>query len=268
MFDTIIAYETVIRLSVFAGMLLVMATAEIVWPRRDALFGRLRRWPSNLGIVVVNSAVLRLVMPVMAVGAALWAEGAGIGILNWLQVPWWLSLLVAVVALDLSVWFQHVVTHRVPLLWRLHRMHHADLDFDVTTGLRFHPIEIVLSMLWKIVVVVLLGAPAAAVVVFEVLLNAGALFSHANLRLPSGVDRVLRAVIVTPDVHRVHHSVVPSETHSNFGFCFIWWDRLFSTYREAPAAGHDAIKIGLPILREPDELRLDRMLTQPFRNKP
>lgn len=265
MTDALVANEAGVRLALFLSILTVLALVEVLSPRRTPAFGRARRWPANLGIVALDAIVLRIVLPVAAVGAALMAEASGIGLFHFLGVPWWIALPLAVLLLDLSVWAQHVATHRIPLLWRLHRMHHADLDFDVTTGLRFHPIEIVLSMVWKIAVVVALGAPAAAVVVFEVLLNAGSLFSHANLRLPARVDAVLRRVIVTPDMHRVHHSTEPAETHSNFGFCFSWWDRLFGTYRAEPRAGHDAMTIGLPVFRDPAELRLDRMLTQPFR---
>jgi sterol desaturase/sphingolipid hydroxylase (fatty acid hydroxylase superfamily) len=265
MSEFLIHHETAVRLGVCVALLALVAAAEVIWPRRRQLLGRAARWPSNLGIVVVDALALRLFLPVAAVGAALWAESAGVGLLNWLGAPWWIAFPVAILALDLSVWAQHVATHRIPVLWRLHRVHHADLDFDVTTALRFHPIEIVLSMVWKIMVVVALGAPAAAVVLFEVLLNAGALFSHGNLKLPAWLDRSLRVVLVTPDMHRVHHSVVPAETHSNFGFCFAWWDRLFGTYRPEPAAGQEAMTIGLPVFRDPGESRLDRLVTQPFR---
>jgi sterol desaturase/sphingolipid hydroxylase (fatty acid hydroxylase superfamily) len=264
--DALLANEPVIRLVAFAGVLAVMAALEALLPRRRRSFGRARRWPNNLGIVVVDTIVLRLVFPTAAVGVALVVEARGVGLLPWLGLPTPLAVLVAIVLLDLAIYLQHVLFHAVPALWRLHRMHHADLDFDVTTGLRFHPVEILLSMVIKLMVVVALGAPAVAVLVFEVLLNATSMFNHANLRLPAWLDRTLRLVLVTPDMHRVHHSAVPRETDSNFGFNLALWDRLFGTYRAQPAAGHDAMTIGLDRFRDPGELRLDRMLTQPLRD--
>jgi sterol desaturase/sphingolipid hydroxylase (fatty acid hydroxylase superfamily) len=201
--------------------------------------------------------------------AVAWAEivaAHGFGLLHLVALPQPLSLLVAVVLLDLAIWAQHVVFHRVPLLWRLHRMHHADVDLDVTSGARFHPIEILLSMVVKFAVIALLGAPAAAVLAFEVLLNACAMFNHANVRIAAPVDALLRRLVVTPDMHRVHHSVVRAETDSNFGFCLSWWDRIFGTYRAQPAAGQYAMTIGLETFRAPEEARLDRLVTQPFRD--
>ena len=192
------------------------------------------------------------------------AQERGWGLFNNLELPAALAIVVSAIALDLLIYLQHVMFHAVPALWRLHRMHHADLDIDVTTGARFHPIEIVLSMLIKLAAVAVLGAPAVAVVIFEVLLNATAMFNHANLRLPEGVDRFLRLVVVTPDMHRVHHSIVPAETNSNFGFNLPWWDRLLGTYRAQPAAGHEAMTIGIEQFRTPKDLRLDRLLVQPF----
>ena len=264
--NALLAHEPLIRLSVFAGILALMAGLEAWLPRRRRSAGRWLRWPGNLGVVVLDSLVLRLVFPTAAVGLALALEGRGVGLLPWLGLPQPLAVLLAVVLLDLAIYLQHVMFHAVPLLWRLHRMHHADLDFDVTTGLRFHPVEILLSMVIKLMVVVALGAPAVAVLVFEVLLNATAMFNHANLRLPQRLDRVLRLVLVTPDMHRVHHSVVPRETNSNFGFNLAAWDRIFGTYRAQPAAGHEAMTIGIEQFRDPRELRLDRMLTQPLRD--
>lgn len=263
--NSLLAHEPLIRLAVFAGILALMAGLEAWLPRRQRSAGRWLRWPSNLGVVVVDSLVVRLVFPTAAVGLALALEGRGVGLLPWLSVPQPLAILLAVVLLDLAIYLQHVMFHAVPALWRLHRMHHADLDFDVTTGLRFHPVEILLSMVVKLMVVVALGAPAVAVLVFEVLLNATAMFNHANLRLPERLDRLLRLVLVTPDMHRVHHSVVPRETNSNFGFNLAVWDRIFGTYRAQPAAGHEAMTIGIEQFRDPRELRLDRMLTQPLR---
>lgn len=264
--NVLLAQEALIRLSVFAGILALMAGLEAWLPRRRRSATRWLRWPGNLGVVVLDSLVLRLVFPTAAVGLALALEGRGVGLLPWLGLPQPLAVLLAVVLLDLAIYLQHVMFHAVPLLWRLHRMHHADLDFDVTTGLRFHPGEILLSMVIKLMVVVALGAPAVAVLVFEVLLNATAMFNHANLRLPERLDRVLRLVLVTPDMHRVHHSVVPRETNSNFGFNLAAWDRIFGTYRAQPAAGHEAMTIGIGQFRDPRELRLDRMLTQPLRD--
>ncbi|MGH7001988.1 MAG: sterol desaturase family protein, partial [Stellaceae bacterium] len=222
------------------------------------------RWPSNLGIAALNSAILRLTSLIAAVGFAALAERHGWGLLNNLALPGWTRIVLAVVLLDLAVYLQHVMFHAVPALWRLHRMHHADLDFDVTTGARFHPIEILLSMAFKLAVVAALGAPAAGVLVFEVILNATSMFNHGNVTLPARLDRLLRWIVVTPDMHRVHHSVVPNETNSNFGFNLPWWDRLLGTYRAQPAAGHRGMTIGLDAFRDPAQLRLDRMLVQPF----
>lgn len=265
--DSLLANEPLIRLAVFVGVLTLMAGLEALFPRRPRAAGRWLRWPNNFGVVVVDSLIVRILFPTAAVGIALAMEGRGVGLLPWLGIPQPLAILFAIVVLDFAIYLQHVMFHAVPLLWRLHRMHHADLDFDVTTGLRFHPVEIVLSMVIKLMVVVALGAPAVAVLIFEVLLNATAMFNHANLRLPGWVDRALRLVLVTPDMHRVHHSVVPRETNSNFGFNLAVWDRIFGTYRAQPAAGHDAMTIGIQQFRDPRELRLDRMLTQPLRDE-
>jgi sterol desaturase/sphingolipid hydroxylase (fatty acid hydroxylase superfamily) len=264
MSNFILAHEPSIRLIFFAGVLAVMAGWETLAPRRRRLMSRWVRWPSNLGIVALNAVALRLTFPVAAVGLAAVADGSGWGLLNNVGLPEWIKIVGAVVLLDLAIYLQHVMFHAVPALWRLHRMHHADLDFDVTTGARFHPVEILLSMGLKLAVVAALGAPQVAVVIFEVALNATAMFNHANARLPEKVDRVLRWVVVTPDMHRVHHSTVPNETNSNFGFNSPWWDRLLGTYRPQPAAGHEAMTIGLDDFRDPAQLRLDRMLVQPF----
>jgi sterol desaturase/sphingolipid hydroxylase (fatty acid hydroxylase superfamily) len=263
--DTLLTNEPLIRLTVFAGIFAAMAAWEILAPRRDQRLGRGRRWPGNIGIVALDAILVRLVFPTSAVGLALVAEVRGWGLFHALNLPAWVSVLLAVAALDLAIYLQHVLFHAVPALWRLHRMHHADLEIDVTTGARFHPIEILLSMGLKLGVVAALGAPAVAVLAFEVLLNATSIFNHSNVRMPAGLDRVLRWVVVTPDMHRVHHSIVVRETNSNFGFNVPWWDRLFGTYRDQPAAGHEAMTIGIEQFREPAEQRLDRMLTQPFR---
>jgi sterol desaturase/sphingolipid hydroxylase (fatty acid hydroxylase superfamily)/rhodanese-related sulfurtransferase len=264
MANFLLAHEPAIRLAFFGGMLAGMAAWETLAPRRRRAMSRWTRWPSNLGIVVLNTLALRLAFPVAAIGVAAIAEERGWGLLNNLGIPIWTKLVIAFLLLDLAIYLQHVMFHAVPALWRLHRMHHADLDVDVTTGARFHPIEILLSMGLKLAVVVALGAPAVAVLVFEIVLNATSMFNHANLRMPAGVDRVLRWIVVTPDMHRVHHSIVVDETNSNFGFNLPWWDRLLGTYRPQPAAGHEGMTIGLDIFRDPRQLRLDRMLVQPL----
>jgi sterol desaturase/sphingolipid hydroxylase (fatty acid hydroxylase superfamily) len=264
MSSVLLAHEATIRLSFFGGVLAVMMVWEALAPRRRRLVSRWARWPSNLGIVVLNTLLLRAVFPVAAVGLAALGEQRAWGLFNNIAVPGWIRIIAAVVLLDLAIYLQHVMFHAVPALWRLHRMHHADLDFDVTTGARFHPLEILLSMGLKLVVVAALGAPAVAVLIFEVALNATAMFNHGNVGLPPTIDRVLRWLVVTPDMHRVHHSSVVNETNSNFGFNLPWWDRLFGTYRAAPAAGHEAMTIGLDSFRDPVQLRLDRMLVQPF----
>lgn len=264
MWESIQAYEPVIRLSAFLGIFAIMALWEIVAPRRKRLFSRLARWPNNIGIVVLNTVVMRVLFPTAAVGVALSAEANGWGLFNSLSVPVGMAVVLSVVIMDFAIYLQHVLVHAVPALWRLHRMHHADLDYDVTTGARFHPIEIIISMLLKLMVVGALGAPALAVLIFEVILNATAMFNHSNVRLPEGLDRLLRLVVVTPDMHRVHHSVIPAETNSNFGFNLPWWDRLFGTYTAQPRDGHEGMTIGIEQFRAGGDLRLDRMLIQPF----
>lgn len=264
MWESIQAYEPVIRLSAFLGIFVVMAVWEIVAPRRKQLFSRLARWPNNIGIVVLNTVMLRVLFPTAAIGVALAAEANGWGLFNIFSVPSVLAVVLSVVIMDFAIYLQHVLVHAVPALWRLHRMHHADLDYDVTTGARFHPVEIAISMLLKLMVVGALGAPALAVLIFEIILNATAMFNHSNVRIPEWFDRVLRLVVVTPDMHRVHHSVIPKETNSNFGFNLPWWDRLFGTYTDQPEDGHEGMTIGIEQFREERDLRLDRMLIQPF----
>ena len=257
--------EPIIRLAVFTGVLTLMALWEWWFPRRPLSQTRKRRWPANLGLVAFDTILSRVLFPAGVVGAALLAEGRGWGLFNVVAAPLWLAAAASVVLLDLVIFAQHVLFHRVPALWRLHRVHHADLDFDVTTGLRFHPVEIVLSMLIKIALVLLIGAPAAAVLAFEVLLNASSMFTHGNVRLPRGLDRTVRWLLVTPEMHRVHHSIIRQETDSNFGFNLSVWDRLFRTYRREPAAGHEAMTIGIGAFRDPRELALHRLLLQPLR---
>lgn len=257
--------EPIIRAAAFAGVFLIMAVWEVAAPRRHLAVNKDHRWLNNLAIVVLDTVVMRVLFPMTAAGAAWLAEASGWGVLNWAGAPLWLGVVLGVIALDFAVWAQHVMFHAVPGLWRFHRMHHADLDFDVTTGLRFHPIEIAVSMGIKLTGVVLLGAPALAVVIFEVLLNATSMFNHANIRIPTGLERVMRWVVVTPDMHRVHHSWYRDETDTNFGFNLPWWDRLFGTYTDEPRDGHEVMTIGIDGFRDPTELRLDRMLLQPFR---
>ena len=265
MLQTLLQNETVIRLTVFFGVLAVVALAEIILPRRRLTVSKLRRWASNLGIVFLNSLFVRLLLPATAAGFAVVAAQRGWGVFNVLEAPAWVGIIASVVFLDFAIYLQHVMFHAVPALWRLHRMHHADLDFDVTTGARFHPIEILLSMLIKFAVIAVIGAPAAAVIIFEVLLNATAMFNHGNFRLPAGLDRVLRLFVVTPDMHRVHHSIEDHETNSNFGFNLPLWDRLFGTYKDQPDAGHEAMTIGIRDYREPKLASdLPGMLILPF----
>ncbi len=258
--------ELLVRVGAALSIFSALAAWEVLAPRRGMLIGRARRWPSNLGILVLDALLVRLLIPVAAVGMAVIAAQRGWGLLNITPWPTWLEVMFGFLVLDLAIYAQHVAFHKVPVLWRLHRMHHADLDIDVSTGLRFHPIEIILSMLIKIVVVVLVGVPAIAVIAFEVVLNATSMFNHSNAAMPGWLDRIVRLLVVTPDMHRVHHSILRYETDSNFGFNLPWWDRLFGTYRPQPEAGHDRMTIGLPIFRDPQELRLDRLITQPFRD--
>ncbi|MCW5658107.1 MAG: sterol desaturase family protein [Burkholderiaceae bacterium] len=264
--SAVLAHEPLIRLVLFAAGFAVIAACEVLVPRRTPTMARSLRWFGNLGIAALSSVVVRLAFPLAAVGMAGFAAANGWGMLNHFDVPPWLAGPLAVIALDFVIWLQHVIVHAVPVLWRLHRVHHADLDFDLTTGLRFHPIEIALSMLIKFAAIVVLGPPVVAVLVFEVLLNATSMFSHANIRLPAALDRVLRWIVVTPEMHRVHHSVEDDETNSNFGFNLPWWDRLFGTYRDQPRAGHAAMTIGIHSHRDPQEVaRLPGMLMLPFR---
>jgi sterol desaturase/sphingolipid hydroxylase (fatty acid hydroxylase superfamily) len=263
--NAVTSAEPVIRLACFLGVLLLMVLWEVLALRRSQAVGRLLRWPNNLGLVALDTIIVRLPFPLAAVGMAFFAQTQGWGLFNLVHLPALLAILAAVLLLDLTIYGQHMMLHAVPWLWRLHRMHHADLEFDVTTGLRFHPGEIVLSMLIKLAAVLVLGAPPVAVLVFEVVLNATSMFNHGNVRLPSRLDRVLRFVVVTPERHRVHHSIDPRETDSSFGFNLPWWDRLFGTYRAQPALGHARMVIGIDQFRASRELWLHRMLIQPLR---
>jgi sterol desaturase/sphingolipid hydroxylase (fatty acid hydroxylase superfamily) len=257
--------ESIIRLACFAGALLTMALWEALAPRRRLTVGRPVRWFSNLCLVAIDSVAARLVAPAGAVGVAVFAEQRGWGLLHYVALPDWLAIGIAIVALDLIIYLQHVLFHAVPLLWRLHMVHHADLDFDTTTGVRFHTFEIVLSLGIKAAAILLLGTPALAVLLFEVLLNATSLFNHGNVRLPAWLDRLLRLVVVTPEMHRVHHSVNSQETNSNFGFNLPWWDWLFGTYQAQPSAGHEGMTVGLEQFRDEHVAdRLHWMLLLPF----
>lgn len=265
MSDTLLNAEAAIRLAAFLGILIGMMLWELAAPRRRQEIPRVLRWTNNLGLVVLDTVILRLTFPVLAVGLAVIGAERGWGLFNTISAPGWVAILVSVLLLDLAIYLQHVLFHAVPGLWRLHRMHHADLEFDATTGLRFHPVEIVMSMAIKLAVVAALGPPAVAVLIFEVLLNGTALFNHANIDLPRRVDRWLRLILVTPDMHRVHHSVDPRETNSNYGFNLPWWDRLLGTYVAQPAKGHNGMEIGIEQFRTRRDLWLDRMLVQPLR---
>jgi len=264
----IVSYEVVIRLGFFFGVFALIAIWEVLAPRRSLTTSKSVRWSSNLAITFLNPVVVRLVSPIMPVTMALLAQKSGWGLLNNFALPYWLAVVIGVAVLDLVIYLQHVMFHTVPVLWRLHMMHHADLDFDMTTGLRFHPIEMILSMGIKLSVVVVIGAPALAVLIFEILLNTTSMFNHGNIRLPSSIDRKLRLLVVTPDMHRVHHSVTIRETNSNFGFNLPWWDRLLGTYRDQPAAGHEGMTIGLAQFRDPKRLTFLWMLALPFIGKP
>jgi sterol desaturase/sphingolipid hydroxylase (fatty acid hydroxylase superfamily) len=263
--NLIMENEPAIRLAGFIGIFAVMATWEVLAPRRRLRQSKSARWLNNIGLVIFNTALLRLAFPLAAVGMAAEAQLLGWGLFNIVEVPLWLAAVVSVVLLDAAIYLQHVMFHALPVLWRLHRVHHADLDFDVTTGARFHPIEILLSMAIKFGVILLLGPPLVAVVLFEVILNATSMFNHSNVRLPEPVDRWLRRLIVTPDMHRVHHSHLDHETNSNFGFNLSLWDRLFGTYRAQPDEGHEDMVIGIDTFRDPAHcVRLRGMLALPF----
>ena len=248
-----------LRMGVFVGLLALLLVAERVWPRRAT---RRQGYFANIGIFLIDSVVTRLLLAVGGVAVAAYAASRGWGLFNAVDAPLWLAAIASIVLLDLAVWAQHLATHRIPLLWRLHEVHHSDPNVDALTALRFHPVEIALSLLYKGAVIVLLGAPVAAVIAFEIILNAGAMFSHSNLRLPRRVDRVLRLFTVTPDMHRVHHSVHVSESDSNYGFFLPWWDRLFRTYTDQPADGHDAMTLG--VSDAPTDQRLRKLLRRPL----
>ncbi len=260
--------EKTIRLSFFIGTLAIMALWEIIAPKRALTVSKALRWTNNLGLVFFNSFIVRLLFPAAAVGVAAFASEHGWGLLNYYSIPFALSVVISIIAMDFIIYLQHVLVHAVPVLWRLHRVHHADLDYDVTTGARFHTIEIILSMLIKFATIVVLGPPVVAVIIFEVALNAMAMFNHGNVGLPKALDKIFRWFIVTPDMHRVHHSVEDDETNSNFGFNLTWWDRLFGTYRDQPRGGHQGMKIGIHKFTDVKQTNwITGMLAMPFMGK-
>lgn len=259
--------EALLRVVVFAGLLLFLAVLEWCWPRNRARPERSRRWPVNLGLGALNTVVLRLLTPVLAYFVAIWAEVHGVGLFNNATVPVWLSVGASLLLLDMTIYWQHRVMHLLPWLWRLHRVHHTDVALDVTSGLRFHPLEIVFSLAVKIAIVLALGAPAVAVLVFEVLLSSFSLFTHTNLAIPVGVDRVLRVLVVTPDMHRIHHSVLREEHDRNYGFNLSWWDRLFASYQDQPGQPQAELRLGLEQFRHVNEQRFPALLAQPFKNE-
>ncbi len=264
----IINHEATIRLGFFFGVLLLIAGLELRLPRRRLKLSKWLRWRNNLALVILNTVMLRLLFPAALVGFTLFVGEQGWGLLNYWQLPLWVSVVISVVVLDLVIYLQHVMVHAVPLFWRVHRVHHADLDYDVTTGTRFHPLEIILSMLIKFAAVCVLGPPVVAVILFEVLLNASSMFNHGNLRLPLGLDSLLRLFIVTPDMHRVHHSVHDDETNANFGFNLAIWDRVFGTYKSQPRDGHENMQIGIHGFdNQKQAAGLAGMLMIPFQGK-
>jgi len=266
--EFVMVHEKTIRLSFFLGVFVVMALWEVLAPRRALTVSKGVRWLNNLGLVVLNTILLRFLFPAAAVGVAVVATKQGWGLINNHDLPFAFAVVASIVVMDFVIYLQHVLVHAVPVLWRLHRLHHADLDYDVTTGARFHPIEIILSMLIKFATILVLGPPVVAVVIFEVVLNAMAMFNHGNVKLPLGLDRVLRWVFVTPDMHRVHHSVEDDEANSNFGFNLSWWDRLFGTYRDQPRAGHLGMTIGIHTYRKMQQVAwLPGMLLMPVFGK-
>lgn len=266
MFDLTLIEEANLRLVFFAGAFLVLVLLEMVIPCRRQEISKLFRWTNNIGVSIVNTLVLRVTLPILATGMAVMAYENSFGLFNWVEIPFLLACVLSFLIMDCAIYLQHRLFHAVPLFWRLHRMHHTDLEFDVTTAIRFHPIEILLSMLIKLIIVALLGAPAVAILIFEIVLNSSAMFNHSNTKLPLWLDKYLRLVLVTPDMHRVHHSIHRSETDSNFGFNLPWWDRIFGTYIDQPIDGHLNMKIGIESFRTTKDSRLDQMLIQPVRD--
>jgi len=265
MLENLEANEAMIRLGVFASLLLSLMMAEALWPRKNRVETRRRRWSTNIAITVIDAIALRVLIPLAAIGVAALSTKNGWGVFNLIDIPDWAILVLSLILLDMAIYWQHVATHRIPILWRLHKVHHVDRDVDVTTAVRFHPIEICISMLYKMIIVLALGVPVIAVILFEVILNGCALFNHSNIRLPHIVDRILRPFIVTPDMHRVHHSTHPHETNSNYGFSLSLWDRIFGTYIAQPQDGHNAMTIGLSEHQTDKPQNLFWTLTLPFK---
>jgi len=267
--DWISDHEPIIRLSAFLGILSIMICWELIAPKRQLLKSKLKRWSTNFGLVILNSVIIRLLFPTAAAGLALYAQQQGWGLFNSVPTQEWPTALVligSILLFDLCIYWQHRLMHQVPLLWRLHKVHHADPDLDVSTGARFHPVEIILSMLIKFALVTALGMPVVAVILFEVILNTTSMFNHSNVRLPEKLDAVVRCLLVTPDMHRVHHSQNEFETNSNYGFNIPWWDRLFGSYRAQPELGHEDMKIGLrDHQQDKDSIQIMGLLTLPFR---
>ena len=259
-------FESWIRLGSFVVAFGIFATVEFFWPRRPLQLSKPRRWLANFGLIFFNTVLVRLLVPSAVIGVAFWVQTEQLGLFNqWLQLPWLVEFIAGIIILDLVIYLQHVVFHFSPWLWRLHRMHHSDPDFDVSTALRFHPLEILISLAVKIFAVIALGVSPATVIVFEIVLNATAMFNHANWKLSPGLDKLLRYFIVTPDMHRVHHSVIERETNSNFGFNLPWWDFLFRTYRSDPALGHEEMHIGLEQFRSPNDQSFGQLILQPLK---
>jgi sterol desaturase/sphingolipid hydroxylase (fatty acid hydroxylase superfamily) len=255
-----------LQLIAFVSVLVVMSLAEIIQPRRQLLVKKAERWRVNLAMVLLNTMLLRLVFPLAPVALAALIQANGWGALNLLKMTGTPELVISLLLLDLIIYFQHRMFHKLPVFWRIHRMHHTDIDLDVSSGIRFHPLEMTVSMLIKLAAVCLIGPTPLSVLVFEIMLNASSMFNHANLHIPEKVDRWLRLVLVTPDMHRVHHSVLPLETDSNYGFNLPWWDRLFGSYRSQPRDGHQQMQIGLKEFRNPEEMGLKELLLLPFAN--
>ncbi len=254
-----------LRLPIFLGLLLSLMLFEAIFPKKQRALTRQSRWPTNILISVINTIFIKIMGPVVAVIAAGHAAQKGYGLFNFIELNIWLEIIIAIILLDMAIYFQHVISHKIPILWRLHRVHHSDRDIDVTTAIRFHPIEIIFSMLFKCALVFILGPAVLAVIIFEITLNGCAMFNHANLRLPSWADHILRIFIVTPDMHRVHHSIIPDETNSNYGFSLSIWDKVFGTYTAQPSEGHDAMTIGLKDYQTDQPTRLEWSLILPFK---
>lgn len=263
--QVIISIEPILRLSVFLGLLALFACSERIWPHRKRVATSVTRWRNNFTLMISGALLTRFAIPAGAVGAAFWAQASGFGLLNWLDVPHWLAILMAIVALDFAIYVQHLAMHNVPILWRLHRIHHTDVDLDVSSGVRFHPVEIMLSMAYKVCLVILLGAPAVAVIVFEVILNACSMFQHSNTHFPERFDKSVRNVLVTPHLHRVHHSPTEYETNSNYGFSTSIWDRVCGTYRDRPEQDSRTMDLGVQDATKDQASSLLYLLARPFK---